>query len=97
MNVYDSELVARVLEEKDLCSTDKADAADYIFINTCSVRDGAEVKVMNRLKHLEALKKKNSSLVIGIIGCMAQNLKENILQFPVYYQKILRILKLVIL
>ncbi|TFB11945.1 tRNA (N6-isopentenyl adenosine(37)-C2)-methylthiotransferase MiaB [Candidatus Marinimicrobia bacterium MT.SAG.3] len=80
MNVYDSELVARILDNKDISPTDSAEAADYIFINTCSVRDKAELKVLNRLKHLEALKKKNTSLVIGVIGCMAQNLKEEILE-----------------
>ena len=80
MNVYDSELVARVLDDRDLSPTDTPESADYIFINTCSVRDGAEVRVMNRLEHLEALKKKKNSLVIGIIGCMAQNLKERILE-----------------
>ena len=80
MNVYDSELVARILDNRDISPTDSAEAADYIFINTCSVRDKAELKVLNRLKHLEALKKKNTSLVIGVIGCMAQNLKEEILE-----------------
>ncbi len=80
MNIYDSELVARVLDDRDISPTDTPESADYIFINTCSVREGAEVRVMNRLEHLEALKKKKNSLVIGIIGCMAQNLKERILE-----------------
>ncbi len=80
MNVYDSELVARILDNRNISPTDTPESADYIFINTCSVRDKAEQRVINRLKHLEALKKKKSSLVIGIIGCMAQNLKEDILK-----------------
>ena len=80
MNVYDSELVARILDNRNMSPTDKPESADYIFINTCSVRDKAEQRVINRLKHLEALKKKKSSLVIGVIGCMAQNLKDDILK-----------------
>lgn len=80
MNVYDSELVARILDNRNISPTDTPESADYIFINTCSVRDKAELRVINRLKHLEALKKKKNSLVIGVIGCMAQNLKEDILQ-----------------
>jgi len=80
MNVYDSELVARILDNRNISPTDTPESADYIFINTCSVRDKAELRVINRLKHLEALKKKKSSLVIGVIGCMAQNLKEDILK-----------------
>ena len=80
MNVYDSELVARILDNRNISPTDTPESADYIFINTCSVRDKAEQRVINRLKHLEALKKKKSSLVIGVIGCMAQNLKEDILK-----------------
>ena len=80
MNVYDSELVARILENKNISPTDSPESADYIFLNTCSVRDKAELRVTNRLRHLEALKKKKNSLVIGVIGCMAQNLKEDILK-----------------
>ena len=80
MNVYDSELVARILDNRNMSPTDRPESADYIFINTCSVRDKAEQRVINRLKHLEALKKKKSSLVIGVIGCMAQNLKDDILK-----------------
>jgi len=80
MNVYDSELVARILEDSDYKRAESPDSADLIFINTCSVREGAETRVMNRLDYFKGMKNRNHSLVIGIIGCMAQNLKDSILK-----------------
>jgi len=80
MNVYDSELVARLLDESDYAPAQSPEAADLIFINTCSVREGAEKRVMNRLDHFKGLKNKKHSLVIGVIGCMAQNLKDSLLE-----------------
>ena len=80
MNVYDSELVARILSESDYLEAESPESADMIIINTCSVREGAETRVMNRLDYLKGLKKKKNSLVIGVIGCMAQNLKDDILE-----------------
>ena len=80
MNVYDSELVARILSDKDYLEAESPESADLIFINTCSVREGAETRVMNRLDYMKGLKKKKNSLVIGVIGCMAQNLKDDILE-----------------
>ena len=79
MNVYDSELVARMLSDKNYLEAESPESADMIFINTCSVREGAETRVMNRLDYMKGLKKKKNSLVIGVIGCMAQNLKDDIL------------------
>ena len=80
MNVYDSELVARLLDESDYAPAQSPESADLIFINTCSVREGAEKRVMNRLDHFKGLKNKKHSLVIGVIGCMAQNLKDSLLE-----------------
>ena len=80
MNVYDSELVARMLSESNYLEAETPESADIIFINTCSVREGAETRVMNRLDYMKGLKKKKNSLVIGVIGCMAQNLKDDILE-----------------
>ena len=80
MNVYDSELVARLLDESEYSPAQSPELADLIFVNTCSVREGAEKRVMNRLDYFKGLKNKKHSLVIGVIGCMAQNLKDSILE-----------------
>jgi len=80
MNVADSEVVLSILKETDFKHTGIIDEADLILINTCSIRDNAEQKIRNRLKALRPLKKKNSSLIVGLIGCMAERLKEQILE-----------------
>ncbi len=79
MNFSDSEIVASVLEKDDFILVDEAGQADLILLNTCSIRDKAEQRIWKRLEHLHALKKKNSGLKIGIIGCMAERLKEELL------------------
>ncbi len=79
MNFSDSEIVASVLEKDDFTLVDEAGQADLILLNTCSIRDKAEQRIWKRLEHLRALKKKNSGLKIGIIGCMAERLKEELL------------------
>ncbi len=80
MNVYDSELVAGILEESGLENTDKPEHADAIFLNTCSVREKAEETVHNRLNNLKSLKKRNPSLIFGVLGCMAQSMKNDLLE-----------------
>ena len=80
MNVYDSQLVGGQLEKLGYRSTTKLDSADLIFLNTCSIREKAEETVHNKLANLHHLKKKNPKLLIGILGCMAQNLKNEILE-----------------
>ena len=89
MNVYDSELVGGQLEKLGYQSTDKIDNADLIFLNTCSIREKAEETVHNRLRNFQHLKKKNPSLLIGVLGCMAQNLKDEILESKPYVDIIL--------
>jgi tRNA-2-methylthio-N6-dimethylallyladenosine synthase len=79
MNFSDSEIVASVLKKDDFALVDDAGQADLILLNTCSIRDKAEQRIWKRLEHLRALKKKNSALKIGIIGCMAERLKEELL------------------
>ena len=81
MNVADSEVVASVMEMAGYTMTDKSEDADAIFINTCSVRDNAEQKVLARLQALNALRRKRGSraLIIGVIGCMAERVKENLI------------------
>lgn len=77
MNVADSEVVASVMKMAGYDTTDTLDAADAIFINTCSIRDNAEQKIFSRLSQLNALRRnRKRRLIIGIIGCMAERLKE---------------------
>ena len=76
MNVADSEIIASILEGSGFVGTDDIDTADLILINTCSIRDNAERRVFARLKELARLRKRNAGLMIGIIGCMAERLKE---------------------
>ena len=77
MNVADSEVVASVMKMAAYDTTDTLDAADAIFINTCSIRDNAEQKIFSRLNQLNALRRnRKRRLIVGIIGCMAERLKE---------------------
>ncbi len=77
MNVADSEVVASVMKMAGYDTTDTLDAADAIFINTCSIRDNAEQKIFSRLNQLNALRRnRKRRRIVGIIGCMAERLKE---------------------
>ncbi|TAJ14237.1 tRNA (N6-isopentenyl adenosine(37)-C2)-methylthiotransferase MiaB [Marinilabiliaceae bacterium JC017] len=78
MNVADSEVVASVMEMDGYGVTYEQTDADAIFINTCSIRDNAEQRVLGRLAQFKALKKKKPHLVIGIIGCMAERVKDKL-------------------
>ena len=80
MNVADSEVVASVmrLAGYEMCET--LDEADAVFLNTCSVRDNAEQKIVNRLEALHALRRKGRRLIIGVLGCMAERVKEDLLE-----------------
>lgn len=80
MNVYDSELVATLLEKSGYTECDELHDADAIFLNTCSIREKAEDTVHNRLTNFQHLKRKNPNLIIGVLGCMAQNLKNDLLE-----------------
>lgn len=102
MNVYDSELVMGILNGEGHIRTSMLDEADIIIINTCSVRQNAENRVLNKLDQLKHLKVKNPQLIVGVIGCVAQNLKKAIIenrQFinfvlgPDSYRKIPEIIK----
>ena len=79
MNVADSEVVASVMKMAgyDLC--DSLDDADAVFLNTCSVRDNAEQKIYNRLDTLHAMTKKGHKMIIGVLGCMAERVKDDLL------------------
>lgn len=78
MNIADSEIVASILS-KEYEITDNHKEADLFLINTCSVRDHAEQRIRKRLRELAALKKKNNQLQIGLLGCMAERIKEQLL------------------
>jgi tRNA-2-methylthio-N6-dimethylallyladenosine synthase len=79
MNFSDSEIVASVLAETYQTTTEVKEA-DLIFINTCSIRDNAEDRIRKRLVQLGYMKRKKPTLKVGILGCMAERLKENLLQ-----------------
>jgi tRNA-2-methylthio-N6-dimethylallyladenosine synthase len=80
MNVADSEVVASILAEAGYKPCEDINEASLILINTCSIRDNAEQRIWARLKAINHLKKKNPSLIIGLIGCMAERLKEKVLE-----------------
>ncbi len=79
MNVADSEVVASVMRMAGYDPCDKLEEADAVFLNTCSVRDNAEQKIIHRLEALHALRRKGRRLVIGVLGCMAERVKEDLL------------------
>ena len=89
MNVYDSELIASQLINTGYKETSDIENADIILLNTCSIREKAEETVHNRLSSLEYLKKKNPNMLIGVVGCMAQNLKNDLLASKPYVDIIL--------
>jgi tRNA-2-methylthio-N6-dimethylallyladenosine synthase len=80
MNVADSEVVVSILQGAGYSQSDNINEAGLILINTCSIRDNAEQRIWGRLKAISHLKKKRKDLKIGIIGCMAERLKEKLLE-----------------
>ena len=81
MNVSDSEIVASVLRENGYGLTHDPDEADVVLLNTCAIRDNAEQKVRHRLNELRAQKRKyNENLKMGVLGCMAERLREKLLE-----------------
>ena len=80
MNVNDTEIVQGVMNDRGYAMTDKPEQADVILLNTCAIRDNAEKKIHERLNHLKYYKKRNKDLVVGILGCMAERLRETLLE-----------------
>lgn len=80
MNVADSEVVAAIMQTIGYEMTDNIDNADAILVNTCSIRDNAEQKIVSRLQHFNAMKKKRKGLIVGILGCMAERAKQELLE-----------------
>ena len=80
MNVADSEVVAAVMQTIGYEMTDRLEEADAVFLNTCSIRDNAEQKILSRLQFFQNLKKKKKSLLVGLLGCMAERTKDELLE-----------------
>ena len=89
MNVADSELVSSMLIGAGYTETKNINDADAIFVNTCAIREHAEDKVHSRLGYYHKIKNEKPSTIIGVLGCMAQNLKENILESKPYVDIVL--------
>lgn len=79
MNVADSEVVASIMKMADYEVCDNIDNADAVFLNTCSVRDNAEQKIYSRLEALNSLRKKKGGLIVGVLGCMAERVQQDLL------------------
>ena len=103
MNVADSEIVETVLDSAGYSMAVEAESADVVFLNTCAIREGAEQKIWNKLNsRLWAMKKKDNSKVVGVLGCMAERLKDKMLENKVVdlvagpdaYRDIPRLLKI---
>ncbi len=80
MNVSDSEVVVSIMKENGVGYTEDITRADIILINTCSIRENAEQRVWGRLDHFRKIKNSKPGLIVGIIGCMAERLKEKLLE-----------------
>lgn len=79
MNVADSEVIASVMQMAGYTTADSLDEADAVFLNTCSIRDNAEQKILNRLNFFHSLKKKRN-LIVGVLGCMAERVKDDLIE-----------------
>lgn len=80
MNFSDSEIVASILQHEGFDTTSDLAEADLVFLNTCSIREKAELTVRKRLHHIQEFKKKKPELMVGILGCMAERLKTKLLE-----------------
>ena len=80
MNVADSEVIASVMKMAGYEPCEDFDQADAILLNTCSIRDNAEQKIFHRLDALNDLRKKGRKLIVGVVGCMAERVKENLIE-----------------
>jgi len=80
MNLSDTEIILSILSDYGYSETTDINNSDVILLNTCSVRENAEIKIQNRLKALSYYKKKNPNIIIGILGCMAERLREDLLK-----------------
>ena len=80
MNVADSEVVASVMGMAGYEVCQDIEQADAVFLNTCSVRDNAEQKILSRLEFLHSLQKKGHQIIIGVLGCMAERVRDELIE-----------------
>ena len=80
MNVADSEVVASIMRMAGYSPCDSLDEADAVFLNTCSIRDNAEQKILNRFEFFHSLRKKRRHLIVGVLGCMAERVKDDLIE-----------------
>lgn len=80
MNFADSEVVSSILRNDGFSTTSDINEADVLLLNTCAIRENAEIKVRNRLKHFVPLKRRKPGVVVGVLGCMAERLKTKFLE-----------------
>ena len=80
MNLADSEVVASIMGDKGFKTTQNIQEADVVFVNTCSIRDNAEAHVWGRIKEIKHYKRTNPGLIVGVLGCMAERLKTQLLE-----------------
>lgn len=80
MNFSDSEIVASILSNEGFDTTSDINQADVVFLNTCSIREKAEITVRNRLNQINSIKKHKPELLVGVLGCMAERLKADLLE-----------------
>jgi MiaB/RimO family radical SAM methylthiotransferase len=104
MNVADTEIVETILESAGFAKTEEMSAADVVLVNTCAIRENAEKKIWNKLEsQYSAIKKKNKQAVVGVLGCMAERLKEKVLEHrivdlvagPDAYRDLPRLIKII--
>lgn len=79
MNVADSEVIASVMQMAGYSVAETLDEADAVFMNTCSIRDNAEQKILSRLEFFHSLRKKKRRLIVGVLGCMAERVKDDLI------------------
>ncbi len=79
MNVADSEVIASIMQMAGYQVCDNVDEADAVFMNTCSVRDNAEQKILNRLEFFHSMRKRGRKLIVGVLGCMAERVKDDLI------------------
>jgi tRNA-2-methylthio-N6-dimethylallyladenosine synthase len=80
MNFSDSEIVASILAKEGFTTTADPEEADLVLLNTCAIRDNAEQRIRGRLNYLRSVKKRNPGMTIGVLGCMAERLREKLLE-----------------
>ena len=79
MNENDSEIISSILQKSSYSQSLDISTADVILLNTCAIRESAEEKIIHKLQHLKGIKSRNPDVVIGILGCMAERMKEKLL------------------